>query len=144
MIISVIAGMLITTVVSWTTWNFYWPDTTDPRIATWVEEYQMDALTFGIKVDPEDLRYIGVADLGDNLAGLGIPPHVLLSKEYIQNKEVLYHELTHALFACSGHIPNEDDSIMNSNGSVWSMTWDQSVRKLFTKDIYTLKCLEKL
>ncbi len=135
--------IFFTLLVGFLAWTHSFPNTTDPSLKNWVKEYQADALLYGLEVDTEDLRYIGPADLGDNLAGLGIPPHVLLSPEYITDKEVFYHEMTHALFACPGHIDDTRYSIMNKSVEIRTVTWREAVKQLFTEDLYTLHCRSK-
>ena len=127
--------------LSYTSYIFYFPDEIDGRLVTMSEQYVIDARQYGLDVDLNDLRYMGVADLPDGLAGFGLSPHVLLTEEYMSNKEVLYHELTHSLGRCFGHVDSDNGySIMSRNSYVEHLTWEEAVKKLFTQDIYEMNC----
>ena len=126
---------------SYSTYVYWFPDKTDTRLVSTSEQYVIDAAKYDITVNLEDLRYIGIADLPDNLAGFGLSPHVLLHEDYISNTEVLYHELTHSLGKCFGHVEGpEGYSIMDKDIYVEHLTWGEAVEKLFTKDIYEINC----
>lgn len=126
--------------LSYTSYVYYFPEKIDKRLLHMSQQYVIDAAKYNIEVDLNDLRYIGVADLPDGLAGFGLTPHVLLRGDYILDQEILYHELTHSLGKCFGHLESDGLSIMGATGYAVHLQWDEAVKKLFTKDIYKMNC----